>query len=200
MIVYHSKFLTPVLVLRMKFIEDLSREALHGASHSLTRQARGEHTGPDPLLSEAVHSLLASWAVAFFAPRGIRVYAAQNGKKIIPPPIEPPHSKRGYSHASEWSDNESASDDDFGYGSEDDEEREARKSDMYLPKREREIRRSERIRMRKWERRRRMRESELKNGEYRAAWEIHFVPATPTIWQRGARPRTYGEPVVRLKR
>ncbi|KIR29707.1 hypothetical protein I309_01192 [Cryptococcus deuterogattii LA55] len=203
----HQLHLPPELVSRdvneqdwMKFIEDLSREALHGASHSLTRQARGEHTGPDPLLSEAVHSLLASWAVAFFAPRGIRVYAAQNGKKIIPPPIEPPHSKRGYSHASEWSDNESASDDDFGYGSEDDEEREARKSDMYLPKREREIRRSERIRMRKWERRRRMRESELKNGEYRGAWEIHFVPATPTIWQRGARPRTYGEPVVRLKR
>lgn len=45
-----------------------------------------------------------------------------------------------------------------------------------------------------------MRESELENGEYRGAWDIHFVPATPTIWQLGARPRTYGEPVVKLKR
>lgn len=124
----------------------------------------------------------------------------RTARKVIPPPIEPPHSKRGYSHASEWSDDETASDDDFGYGSEDDEERQARKGDMYLPKREREIRRSERIRMKKRERRRRMRESELKNGENREAWEIHFVPATPTIWQPGARPRTYGEPVVRLKR
>ncbi|WVN84872.1 uncharacterized protein L203_100008 [Cryptococcus depauperatus CBS 7841] len=202
----HQLHLPPSLVNRDvngqdwgRFIEDLSREALHGATHSLIRQARGEHTGPDPVLSDAVHSLLASWAVAFFAPRGVRVYAAHEGKKVIPPPVEPLAYKRGFSYASEWSDTESSSD-DFGFGSEDDEERVARKADIYLPKREREIRRNERRRTRRRERRKGLRDSELRNGERRGNWEIHFVPATPTIWQPGARPRTYGEPVVRLRR
>ncbi|WVQ84010.1 hypothetical protein IAT38_006155 [Cryptococcus sp. DSM 104549] len=202
----HQLHLPPELISRdvgeedwIKFIEDLSREALTGARHSFARQARGDHSGPDPVLSEGVHSLLASWAAAFFAPRGIRVYAAQDGRKVIPPPIEPPPNKRGFSYASEWSDEES-SDDDFGYGSEDEEERVARKDDMYLPRREREIRRNERARIRRRERRRQMREAEVQGGEKRGGWEVHFVPATPTIWVPGARPRTYGEPVVRLRR
>nr|ACZ81451.1 CND01640 [Kwoniella heveanensis] len=143
----------------MKFIEDLSREALHGAQHALSRQVRGgQGLGPDPILSEAVHSLLASWAVAFFAPRGIKVYAAQDGRKVLPPPVEPLPTKRGFSHAEEWSDDDRSVEDEedeyryahsswrdgsgpgpgFGFGDDSDaenEERQARRMDMYLPRR-----------------------------------------------------------------
>ncbi|WVQ97827.1 hypothetical protein IAU59_004942 [Kwoniella sp. CBS 9459] len=203
----------------MKFIEDLSREALHGAQHALSRQVRGgQGMGPDPILSESVHSLLASWAVAFFAPRGIKVYAAQDGRKVLPPPVEPLPTKRGFSHAEEWSDAGSVEDEadeyryahsswrneaGFGFGDDSDaeeQERQARRMDMYLPRRERDFRKSERDRTRRRERRRRLRDAEIKKSERRGDWEIHFVCATPTVWQQGARPRTYGEPVVRLKR
>ncbi|WVR04437.1 hypothetical protein IAU60_001440 [Kwoniella sp. DSM 27419] len=182
-----------------KFIEDLCREALHGAQHLLTRQVRGvAGLGPEPILSEAVHSLLASWAVAFFAPRGIKVYAAQDGHRVLPTPIEPLPTGRGLSHASEWSD--AGSDDWDEYGISDEEEMHARRHDMYLPRRERDIRKSERDRVRRRERRRRIREAEVRRGERRGDWEIHFVCATPTVWQPGARPRTYGEPALKLKR
>ncbi|ODO03117.1 hypothetical protein I350_05962 [Cryptococcus amylolentus CBS 6273] len=202
----HQLHLPPEIVSRdvneqdwMKFIEDLAREALSGARHSLMRQARGEHTGPDPLLSESVQSLLASWAVAFFAPRGIRVYAAKNGTKVVPPPIDPP-GQRGYTLPSEWSDDDLSSEDDFGYGSEFEEETEARKADMHLPKREREVRKNERLRIRRRERRRTFRLSEVKGTEVRGGWEVHFIPATPTLWQPGMRPQVYGEPKARLRR
>lgn len=84
--------------------------------------------------------------------------------------------------------------------SDEEEELEARRQDMYLPKRERNVRKSERERER---RRTRSRKREAvkrlrKMGE--GEWEVHFVSATPTIWTPGARPRTYGEPVVRIRR
>nr|XP_031861902.1 uncharacterized protein CI109_002731 [Kwoniella shandongensis]KAA5528974.1 hypothetical protein CI109_002731 [Kwoniella shandongensis] len=223
-----------------KFITDLSRESLHSTRTSLIHRHLHHHRdsssvlgdtgyGPEPILSDAVHSLLASWAVAFFAPRGIRVYAAQDGKKVIPPPVEPMTTKRGFSHAEEWSDDESDYDDDddslyrshtrrrgrgggggrgsrpshgsiwSGYTSEE-EERQARHSDLHLPRLEREYRASERDRIRRREKRRRYREAEVRRGERAGDWEIHFVCATPTIWTPGARPRTYGEPVIRLRR
>lgn len=185
--------------------------------------------GPIPVLSDTVHSLLASWAVAFFLPRGIRVYAAQDGKRVIPPPIEPlGKSRRGYSRADEYSDTaESASEDDDSDWWEDEEER--RREDMYLPRRERGVRSSERMRERRRERRmdefeankrkknrnggRMMRGLQAGAGGVYASsgkssrgksggqgWEVHFVPSQPTLWQPGMRPRTYGEPAVRVRR
>jgi len=71
----------------------------------------------------------------------------------------------------------------------------ARRDDMYLPMREREMRRSERARERRRGRRRRSLESVRLVGR-RGDWGVHFVCAEPTIWTAGARPRTYGEPVV----
>jgi hypothetical protein len=185
----------PVDESRLRFIDDLSREALTGATHDFTRKSNLGR-GPRPLLSDGVHSLLASWAVAFFAPRGIRVYAAQDGRRVVPPPIEPAgRSRRGYSRADEYSDDaESATSDDDWWS----EEEEARREEMYLPRREREIRSRERSRIRRRERRRRNYETlgKRSGGE----WEVHFVCASPTIWQKGARPRTYGEPVIRARR
>ncbi|EIW68753.1 hypothetical protein TREMEDRAFT_63211 [Tremella mesenterica DSM 1558] len=179
-----------------RFITDLSQEALHSAQHDWAgrnRNALGR--GPRPVLTDGVHSLLASWAVAFFAPRGIRVYAAQNGQRVIPPPIEP-LSSRGISRASDYSSATSDEEEsESGWG----EENEAKRRDMYLPRRERELRSRERARARRRERRRTMREEERRSyGE--GDWEVHFVHMTPTIWQAGARPRTYGEPVLRRRR
>lgn len=176
-----------------------------------------------------MHSLLASWAVAFFLPRGIRVYAAQDGKRVIPPPIEPHgRSRRGYSRADEFSDTaESASEsDDSEWWS---EEEQRRREDMWLPRRERNIRSKERMRERRMQKR--LREFEANKNKYKRRgrgkgnghergmggsnasiaggggrggrapnWEIHFLPTQPTLWQPGMRPRMYGEPVVRVKR
>ncbi|KAK1926418.1 hypothetical protein DB88DRAFT_164213 [Papiliotrema laurentii] len=193
-----------------KFIEDLARESIQQATHDWSKRNKGVlGKGPRPVLTDAVHSLLLSWAVAFFAPRGIRVYAAADGKRIIPPPLDPGSSRRGYSAANEWSDSESDTlDGDSTY----EDESRARRDDMYLPRRERQIRRDERARMRRRERRRRREEMEREGGNSRAGWsgaggyqsggewEVHFVCATPTVWTPGARPRTYGEPVVRVRR
>lgn len=90
---------------------------------------------------------------------------------------------------------------------------------MYLPRRERNINSKERMRERRM--RRRLSEYEANRrrskhgGSHRSGgrgggaggvgvtkgdWEVHFVPAQATIWQPGMRPRTYGEPVVRVRR
>nr|XP_019047448.1 hypothetical protein I302_04061 [Kwoniella bestiolae CBS 10118]OCF26378.1 hypothetical protein I302_04061 [Kwoniella bestiolae CBS 10118] len=188
-----------------RFIDDLSKEALANARHPLHLHARGgRRLGPEPVLSEAVHSLLASWAVAFFSPRGIKIYAASEEKneRILPPPIEPPPLKRGYSHADEWSDEEYSSNNEYAFDdlSEDEEEGHQRKRDMYLPRIERQWRKDERKVKRRREKRRRMREGELRGSRIVGDWEIHFICSTPTIWQQGARPRGYGEPVIRLRR
>ncbi|ORX34395.1 hypothetical protein BD324DRAFT_583336 [Kockovaella imperatae] len=189
-----------------KFVNDLAREALQNAPHNWARGGRNEGTlgrGPAPVLSDAVHSLLASWAVAFFAPRGIRVYAAQDGKRVIPLPIDPSSTKRGYSRPDEWSDEDGLSDEEDESDWAEEESR-ARRDDAYLPRREREVRRDERMRARRRDRRRRRdMEVESRRSSRRkdsGTWEVHFIAATPTIWVAGARPRTYGEPVVRLRR
>ena len=195
---------------REKFVNDLSREALQNAPHDFARGGRNaraidreRYHGPSPILSDSVHSLLASWAVAFFAPRGIRVYAAQDGKRVVPSPIDPSSTKRGYSRPDAYSDDDGLSDTD-----ESDtwleEESQARRDDVYLPRREREVRRDERARARRRERRRRRDMEVEQRGMSRrrnsGEWEVHFIAATPTVWIPGARPRTYGEPVVRLRR
>jgi hypothetical protein len=181
----------------MRFVDDLAKEALSGATHDFTRKSNLGR-GPKPVLSDGVHSLLTSWAVAFFAPRGIRVYAAQDGQRVVPPPLEPPgRYRRGYSRADQWSDDaESATSDDDSWWS---EEEESRRNEMYLPRREGEIRSRERARLRRREKRRREYEG-LGRRKGEKEWEVHFVAATPTLWQRGARPRTYGEPVIRSRR
>ena len=199
---------------RAKFIDDLAKESVTKATHNWQTRNRGVlGQGPQPVLSDIVHSLLLSWAVAFFAPRGIRVYAAADGKRIIPLPLDPGSSRRGLSAADEWSDSDSDTlmDDESEW---EEEERQARRHDMYLPRREREVRKSERARQRRREVRKRrerdVREGNMSRsgwsgvGDVRAAkrgeWEVHFVAATPTIWTPGARPRTYGEPTARLRR
>lgn len=165
--------------------------------------------GPKPILSDGVHSLLASWAVAFFQPRGIKVYAAKDGRRVIPAPLDPVASRRGFSRADEWSDDDDANGGSYSSDTLDDEEEEdyieeeasARRNDMYLPRRERALRRKERDRQRRREiRRKRERRSNKKNGDVHGDWEIHFICTTPTIWSPGARPRTYGEPAMRLRR
>ncbi len=179
----------------MKFIEDLSREAISGATHDWT-QHKAPGDGPAPVLSDGVHSLLASWAVAFFLPRGIRVYAAQDGLPIIPPPLD--HHRRGFSRADVYSsddlsETDGASESDESRWSK--EEREARRRDVYLPRRERALRSQERERERRRERRKHA--QRRRTGKRGVEWEVHFVSCTPTIWQPGARPRTYGEPMRR---
>jgi hypothetical protein len=66
--------------------------------------------------------------------------------------------------------------DDDGGGSDtlDDEESEARKGDIYLPRREREIRKNERARIRRREKRRREIVEERGRGG-RDDWEVHFI-------------------------
>ena len=194
---------------RAKFIDDLAKESLTQVTHNWGAQNRRPlGRGPKPVLSDSVHSLLASWTVAFFAPRGVRVYAAQDGRRVIPPPLDPGSTRRGLSRADEWSE---SSDSETLRGDSDEEERQARRDDMYLPRREREVRRSERSRMRRRDKRRMLDEegrqgsSWAGGGRGRAGrrdgdWEVHFVCATPTLWTPGARPRTYGEPAVRLRR
>ena len=198
------------LTARAKFIEDLARESITEATHDWTARNKGVlGRGPRPVLTDAVHSLLLSWAVAFFAPRGVRVYAAADGKRIVPPPIDPGSTRRGLSAADEWSDDDSDTlDGESAY----EDERSARRHDMYLPRREREIRRDERARLRRREQRRRREVMEREGVNSRAGWsgvganltkgdwEVHFVCVQPTIWTPGARPRTYGEPVVRHRR
>lgn len=177
---------------RTKFIEDLSRESIAGAQHDWSR--REAQRGPKPVLSDGIHSLLASWAVAFFLPRGIRVYAAQNGRRVIPPPMD--HNRRGYSRADEYSSDDYSGSEDSSWS---EEEEEARRQDMYLPRRERALRSQERERERRRDRRRRALKKRIR-GTMDGDWEIHFVSSTPTVWQPGARPRTYGEPAVRARR
>lgn len=194
----------------MKFIEDLARESITQATHDWTARNKGVlGKGPRPVLTDSVQSLLLSWAVAFFAPRGIKVYAAAEGRRVIPPPMDPGSSRRGFSAADEWSDSETETlDGESTY----EDEQVARRADMYLPRREKVIRRNERARMRRRERRRRREEMERAGAQSRAGWsgvganltkgewEVHFVCSTPTLWTPGARPRTYGEPVVRHRR
>jgi len=195
---------------RARFIEDLSRESITQATHDWAARNKGVlGKGPRPVLTDSVHSLLLSWAVAFFAPRGIKIYAASGGKRIIPPPLDPGSSRRGFSAADEWSDSDS---DTLAGDSSYEDESSARRNDMYLPRRERQIRRDERARLRRRERRGRRDEMERSGASDRAGWsgvegrqargewEVHFVCAQPTLWQPGARPRTYGEPVVRRRR
>jgi hypothetical protein len=167
-----------------------------------------------PVLTDGVHSLLASWAVAFFAPRGIRVYAAQDGKRAIPPPIES-HNRalRGYSRADEFSDDalsESGSDEEDWY----EDEQAMRRNDMYLPRMERHHRSRERMRERRMQKRLKKHEKmRLGRGKGTGSggakgslgwkggeWEVHFVPMQKTLWAPGMRPRTYGEPVNKIKR
>lgn len=183
------------LVYRARFIEDLAREAMQSARYT-TRgvNERGFGRGPSPVLSDRVHTLLASWAVAFFAPRGIKIYAAQDGRRVIPPPIEPANLRHQYSAASDYStDTDSDADpDDFS------DEFSAKRRDMYLPRQEREWRKKERARDRRRSKRARRKGEVMRDRE--GDWEVHFVCMTPTLWQPGARPRTYGEPVMRLKR
>lgn len=69
---------------------------------------------------------------------------------------------------------------------------------MYLPRRERELRKRERQRERRREKRARRKGQFMKDRE--GEWEVHFVCVNPTVWQKGARPRTYGEPVMRAGR
>lgn len=182
---------------RTKFLNDLRREALSTSVPLKARQDFGK--GPEPILSETVHSLLASWAVAFFSPRGISVYAARRGKRVVPPPVEPPSRfLRGYSRADEYSDD--ALSEDSGDESWWSEENEHRAEDAYLPRREREIRSRERVRAYRQKRRERKYDrigaGKPKDGD----WEVHFVCMTPTLWQPNARPRTYGEPWVLSRR
>ena len=200
------------LIHRGRFIDDLRREAL-AALHDpddythrkQPKSAPGAPKGPMPILTDGVHSLLASWHVAFFAPRGIRLYAAQDGKRAIPPPIES-HNRalRGYSRADEFSDDALSED-----GSDEEEwwedEEEVRRNDMYLPRMERHHRSRERMRERRMQRRLKKHEKMRlgKNGSMGwkgGEWEVHFVPMSRTLWAPGMRPRTYGEPVVKLKR
>lgn len=196
--------------IRARFVEDLARESITEATHDWAKRNKGVlGRGPRPVLTNSVHSLLLSWAVAFFAPRGIKVYAASDGKRVIPPPLDPGSSRRGFSAANEWSDSES---DTLDGESTYEDESKARRDDMYLPRRERELRRDERARMRRRERRRRREEMERGGMNSRAGWsgvggnlsrgewEVHFVCSTPTVWTPGARPRTYGEPVNRVRR
>jgi len=175
---------------------------IHDGSTSLSTSSRTHrtfhsnpsHRGPMPILTDRVHSLLASWAVAFFSPRGINVYAAQNGHRVIPPPLELYSPRRGSSRPDAWSDEEDVFSDLDEDGVE--EEEEVRRGDAYLPRMERERRRGERER----ERRRERRVREMVSGRVtRGDWEVHFVAAVPTLWTPGARPRTYGEPVVSLR-
>lgn len=195
---------------RARFIEDLARESVIEATHDWSKRNKGVlGKGPRPVLTDSVHSLLLSWAVAFFAPRGIKVYAASEGRRIIPPPLDPSSSRRGFSAANEWSDTETSTLD--GESTYEDEAR-ARRDDMYLPRREQQLRRDERARMKRRDRRRRREEMErsgamsrtgwsgVGGNATRGEWEVHFVCATPTVWTPGARPRVYGEPKVRLKR
>ena len=200
--------------LRARFVEDLAREALQNAPHDWRHRDRnrlgGKGRGPEPVLSDGVHSLLASWAVAFFAPRGIRVYAAQDGKRVIPPPLDPASNSRGYSRPDEFSDEESELD-NFQMGDDDDdwlfEETQARRDDAYLSRRERELRKDERARIRRREKKKNRDLHVERAGRgitgrkvTRGDWEVHFVAQTPTVWVPGARPRTYGEPINRLRR
>jgi hypothetical protein len=157
-----------------------------------------------PTLTDGVHSLLASWAVAFFTPRGVRVYAAQDGRRVIPPPIET-HNRalRGYSRPDEFSDDalsESDSDDSEWW----DDEQEMRRHDMYLPRMERHHRSRQRMRERRMQRRLRgheeMRKGKGSFGWNGGDWDIHFVPCQRTLWEPGMRPRVYGEPSVRVGR
>lgn len=183
---------------RLRFIDDLARESLQGATHDWASRNRGTlGRGPAPVLSDSVHSLLASWAVAFFFPRGIRVYAAQDGRRVVPPPVEPlGRSARGTLRHDEWSsDGEGYTEDEY-----DEDETGARREEIYLPRRERELRRGERQRSRRRERRSREQEGLRRGRGGEAEWEVHFVYARPTLWTPGARPRTYGEPKVRLRR
>ncbi|ORY26862.1 hypothetical protein BCR39DRAFT_497755 [Naematelia encephala] len=184
-----------------RFINDLSTEALQSARHDwISRRPTIPGRGPNPSLSDAVHALIASWAVAFFAPRGIKIYAASGGSRVIPRPVEPPlASKRGHDRADEWSDASSTLDDD------DDEirqEMEDRRADAHYPRVERIWRQNERERERRRARKRRGNERLLGGARPGADgdWEVCFVHSTPTLWTPGARPRTYGEPVVRLRR
>lgn len=184
------------LMIRARFIEDLCSEALRSAYHTTNRgvNAPGFGRGPSPLLSDRVHTLLASWAVAFFNPRGIKLYAVQDGRKAIPPPIEPPSLRHQYAAASDYStDSESEADPDDLF-----EEHENKRKDIYLPRLERDLRKRERARERRRSKRARRKGEVMRERD--GEWEVHFVCMNPTIWQPGARPRTYGEPVMRLKR
>ena len=219
---YPALILQLEYLIRARFIDDLAREALssafhdwfsthtHSISHSRSHRSRSlsrvrtsrqtpsaRIPGPLPILTDSVHALLASWSVAYFAPRGIRIYAALDGRRVIPPPLELDASRHGSSRPDEWSDEGSE------WSEEDEEEEEedelmSRRQDMYLPRRERDMRRDERARERRRNRRRRDFENERTVG-IRGDWEVHFVCATPTIWTPGARPRTYGEPVLRSR-
>jgi hypothetical protein len=69
---------------------------------------------------------------------------------------------------------------------------------MYLGRTERSFRAKERKVKRRRERRQRyMQKYVRRDGR---EWEVHFVPGDPTVWAAGARPRTYGEPKMRLSR
>jgi hypothetical protein len=186
-----------ILMVRERFIQDLCSEAVRSGHHDPRRGVNAPQfgKGPTPLLSDTVHTLLASWAVAFFNPRGIRIYAAQDGRKAIPPPIEPPSLRHQYAAASDYS-----SDTDSSEADPDEwvEEYERKRRDMYLPRLERELRQRERARERRRGKRSRRKGEVMRERE--GDWEVHFTCMTPTIWQPGARPRTYGEPMMRLKR
>ena len=196
--------------LRARFIVDLAREALTEVTHDFSASTRtrtrtrtashnrtsdGRTREPLPVLTDAVHSLLASWAVAYFASRGVRVYATQDGRRVVPPPLEPFSSRQGSSRPDVWSDEE----EEYEEEAQEEEEEEARRNDMYLPRLERDRRRGERARERRRERRLRDMESVSRGGRGRA-WEVCFECMTPTLWTPGARPRAYGEPALRLRR
>ena len=119
------------------------------------------------------------------------MYAAQDGRRVIPPPLEPYSSR-----ADEYSDEE----EEYLNGEDgDEEESTARRDDAYLPRMERDRRRAERARDRRRGRRERAMVSVSSLGR-RMEWEVHFVCTTPTLWTPGARPRVYGDPVVTPRR
>lgn len=179
------------------FIDGLSKEALTGAKHDWSRRSRdasAHRGGPQPQLSDAVHSLLSAWLVSYFAPRGIFIYAAKQGRRVPPPPLDR-RMRHGVavSRASEYS---SSSEDDH---SSDDTVR--RRDDMYLPRRERDLRRRQRERERRRERRLLDRDRQEEDWGRRRSrdaegeWEVHFSYREPTVWQPGAKARAYGEKI-----
>jgi hypothetical protein len=178
------------------FIDDLSKEALSGARHNWSRSsnADGHRGGPQPQLTDGVHSLLSAWLVSFFAPRGVYVYAAKEGRRVPPPPLDR-RMRHGVAQ-SRASDFSSSDDDDYSS-----DNTYKRRDDMYLPRRERDLRRRQREKERRRERRMRDRDREEEEWSRRRSsdaegdWEVHFSYREPTVWQQDAKARAYGEKI-----
>ncbi|WWC67693.1 uncharacterized protein I206_101605 [Kwoniella pini CBS 10737] len=205
-----------------KFINDLSKEAIKknynnslnsSTSTTTTTYLKGlkfKNNKKEPILNEIIHSLLASWSVGFFQPRGIKIIlvSSLNNKRILQNSIEPITQINGYRNAEEFSDEESDFEqyNEFNNLSNDSEEEEKEKEmeELYLPRIERKFRKEERNLIKRRLKKKQNLNNILNNNKNNQTkignWEIHFICTTPTIWQKGARPRGYGEPVIRLTR